>query len=428
MFQENYLKKTIKKAYKQYVNKKTDEQSTLADVAKLFNIPIDESRLSDYEIRTINFNEELSMDLLDKKTNTEFKSKYTYSYKLNGLRYINVTATNSSKRSENIYYIGDNDPIIKKITFIDGKYKLTFEKERPNDAGVYYVNANTKFTIKYSIDNDDKDEKEICLLSKTIQKHDDGEFVYDFERTKTNQHIAIKKNLDFQNKHAFIESDNVMYGIDFFQSDLHNRVQGALFESTKISHIREHFPSSMDLYIPSSKFEDKNTMSAIILMGYVGEGNYSELEIYKTIEGIVGSYCVKTFSTDGQLNRSESKNDFQLPNLDKKMISSKEINYLLKYLRSRFGDDFIELISNDLLEFAKKIDIRKNILEEELDLLSPRLFFDKPIEEVENMVESEKERYFKLAADQYFTISHQKQKNDQVKILKPNNSLQSYKN
>ncbi len=420
-----YLKSVIKRVYKQYTVERTDGQSTLADVAKLFNIPIDKSRLADYEIRTINFNDKLSLDLVDRKTNTEFKAKYTYNYGLDRLSYINVTAKNSSKEIENIYYIGDTNPVITKITFIDGEYKLTFEKEMPNDARTNYINVNNKFTIQYLANHYDKHEEEVCLLSKTFQKHDDGKYVYDFERTRTDQLIAIKENLDSQSKHAFIESDNVMYGIDFFQSELHNGVRGAFFESTKISHIKEHFPSSIDNYEPSSKFKDKDTASAIILMGYAGRGNYSELEVYKTTESIVGSYYVKNFSTDEHRKISELKNDFQLPNLDEGMITSKEISYLLESLRSRFKDDFIELISDDLLEFAKKIDIRKGVLKEEIEPLSPKLFFDKPIEEVENMVESAKDEYFKLASEQYFAISHQKQEEGKANTLKPNNIKKS---
>ncbi len=422
------IKRVIKRAYEQYKSERTDGVTTIADLAKSFNIPIDESRLEDYEIKEINYDDELSMELMDKRNNIVYRAKYIYSYGQKDLRYIDVIATSPSKEVETIYNVGTNNPALTKIAFVDGEYKLTFENEKPNDAGIYYRNPNKKFTIRYSVDNCyDKNKVEDWLLSKTIQKHDDGEFVYDFERTQTNQIEAIKKNLDSQSKHSFIESDNVMYGVDSFQTNLHNCVKGACFESTKISHIKEHFPSSMDLYKPSSKFTDENTMSAIILNGYVGDGNYSELEVYKTTEGIVGSYYVKNFSTDEPHKLLEQKNNFQLQNLDEGMITSREISYLLENLRSRFKDSFIELISDDLLEFAKKIDIRKGILEEDLNLLSPKLFFDKSLEEIENMVESNKNEYFKLARDEYFAMSHQKQDKGQVKALKLNNNSQSSK-
>ena len=100
-----------------------------------------------------------------------------------------------------------------------------------------------------------------------------------------------------------------------------------------------------------------------------------------------------------------------------------KIVYLLENLRSRFGNDFIELISSNLLEFAKKIDIRKGLIEEELEPLSPKLLFDNSIEEIENMVESDKEGYFKLASEQYLAISHQKQEKAQSKVLMPNSKF-----
>ena len=417
---ESYLKRKIERVYKQYTGEITDRKSTLVDVAKLFKITIDKSRIADYEIRAINFDNDLSLELVDKKNNTKFKARYAHSISLNKLNYIYVTITNESKEFENIYCIGVNEPIVKSITFIDGEYKLTFEKEKTDYAEDFNANEYTKFAIKYSVDYDKKG-KGTCLLSKKFFKHNDGESVSKFEQTQTNQLIAMKENLSSQNKYAFTESDNVMYGIDFFQSDLHNGVKGVLFESTKHSNIKECLSPIMDNYEPSSKFLDENTISAINLMGYVGHGNYSKLEVYKTTEGIVGSYYIKT--TNEQRKTSESKNDFQLPSLDEGMITSKEIVYLLENLRSRFGNDFIELISSNLLEFAKKIDIRKGLIEEELEPLSPKLLFDNSIEEIENMVESDKEGYFKLASEQYLAISHQKQEKAQSKVLMPNSKF-----
>ena len=420
--QENYLKESIKRFYKQYTEERSEQKPTLADIAKLFNIPIDESRLADYEIKKINFNDHLSIELIDKKTGTEYKAEYIYNYDLNILRYVVVSTTSPIKTSEIVYYIGGTEPIIAKISFINGEYKLTFEKERPNDAGDYCLNINSKFTIRYSAN---KNGQEIPLFSKTFQRHDDGTYVYDFEKTQTNQFLASNENLDSQNNHAFIERDNVMFGVDLFQSALQCDVQGALFESTKISHIKDHFPTSMNLYEPSDLFKDKDTMSAIILMGCTGHNNYFELVVYKTTKGIIGSYRIKTSSNGGHEKIAESKSDFQLPNLDAGMITSREIGYLLENLQARFCNDFIELISGILLEFAKKIDIRKGMIQEELEPLSPRLFFDKSIEEVESMLEKDRDGYFRLAAEQYYNISHQKQNSGQGEVLRRNNTVQS---
>ncbi len=428
--EEEYLKRAIEMAYTQYIG--ADGKATIADVAKFFNIPIDKLRLTDYEIESINYNDELSIKLVDKKNHTEFKAKYTYGYRVHKLRYIRVVATNTFKRLENIYYFGDANPIITKMEFTDGEYKLIFERERPNDAGIHYIRPNTQFTIKYVVINY-KDEGEICLLSKTFQKHDDGQLTYDFEQTGTNQHVANYENLCSENRHYYIENDNIMYGVEFFQSALQNNVQGGLFESTKVSHIGEHFPSSMQYHQTSSRLKDKDTLSAIILVWNVGLGNHYELEVYKTNQGMVGNYKVRIFPNeelDEELGKSMYLNntEFQLQNMDEGMITSREVNYLLGDLRSRFKDASIELISDDLLQFARKIDVRKGIAEEDPDPLSPKLFFDKSFKEIESIIESDKDRYFNLAAEQYSRISHQDRGKGQVKVLKPNNNSQSSEN
>ncbi len=50
MYQDRieYLKRAIKRTYKRYTGERTNEKTTLLDVAKFFNIPIDKSRMEDY--------------------------------------------------------------------------------------------------------------------------------------------------------------------------------------------------------------------------------------------------------------------------------------------------------------------------------------------------------------------------------------------
>lgn len=51
----NYLKRQIKRTYKRYTGERTDGKVTLTDVLKLFNIYIDEARLEDYIVETIDY-------------------------------------------------------------------------------------------------------------------------------------------------------------------------------------------------------------------------------------------------------------------------------------------------------------------------------------------------------------------------------------
>lgn len=68
MYQDRieYLKKAIKRTYKRYTGERTDGKATILDVAKFFNIPVNESRMDDYVINNINYSTP-SIEITDRK-------------------------------------------------------------------------------------------------------------------------------------------------------------------------------------------------------------------------------------------------------------------------------------------------------------------------------------------------------------------------
>ena len=71
-----YLKRAIKRTYKHYTGERSDGEASIKDVAKFFNIPIDETRLDTYSINEIDFKIP-SIELKDNLTNTIYKALYT---------------------------------------------------------------------------------------------------------------------------------------------------------------------------------------------------------------------------------------------------------------------------------------------------------------------------------------------------------------
>ena len=84
------------------------------------------------------------------------------------------------------------------------------------------------------------------------------------------------------------------------------------------------------------------------------------------------------------------------------------------------------MIKNELNTFGTKIDvidIRKETVQEEPDPISPKLFIDKPFDEICSLVSEKKDDYFKLIKEQFETaagINKTKEKAP-TKVLKSNN-------
>lgn len=153
MYQDKieYLKRAIKRTYKRYTGERTDRKTKLTDVAKFFNIPIDESRLTDYQITKINFKEP-SIEILDMQTDTTFTATYTsdadlLDYGDREVIFNSLISTNPQRKLETLFYIGDEIPIITKVTFSDNDYDLVFEKEMPHSIG--FGNISENFIVRY---------------------------------------------------------------------------------------------------------------------------------------------------------------------------------------------------------------------------------------------------------------------------------------
>ena len=74
----DYLKRKVKRTYKWYTGERTDGTATIADVAKLFKLPIDEENLLDYEIKS--FDSKIpSIEILCKKDNSTYYAEYSAS-------------------------------------------------------------------------------------------------------------------------------------------------------------------------------------------------------------------------------------------------------------------------------------------------------------------------------------------------------------
>ena len=177
MYQDRieYLKRAIKRTHKQYIRERKDGEASIKDVAKFFNIPIDERRMEDYSITEIDYKRP-SIEVIDRKTETTYISEYTndarlLNYYASGEPQFNsLIAITPTHKTESLYYIGSENPIIEKLTFTEGEYNLEFEREFPNSVGLFR-NDGIQLIISY-IQNINYKERNVeqRLLTKVYTK------------------------------------------------------------------------------------------------------------------------------------------------------------------------------------------------------------------------------------------------------------------
>ena len=74
--------------------------------------------------------------------------------------------------------------------------------------------------------------------------------------------------------------------------------------------------------------------------------------------------------------------------------------------------------------FLWKIDIKNGIIEEEIDLLNPKLNIDKPLEERAKIIEENKDKFMKTIQTQFEAATNisQTNKNPHKKVIKQEDS------
>lgn len=423
MYQDRieYLKRAIKRTYKRYIGERQDEKASLKDVTDFFNISIDESRLEDYTITKIDFNTP-SIELIDKKTNTTYISEYTYNAELlnycgGEVKFNSLLSLSPTHKVESLYYIGDNTPIIEKMTFKDGEYDLVFEREFANRIGLF-INNGIQFTIRYlqQLKHKDRNVQQHLLTRIYKDSYSDGKHTGSFEQLYTYGPNLYVKRDDSQDKYTYVKNDKVVYGIsEYEQRDNYYILRGICFENTS-GNLKDYFPYNMDADNYSALKDEKN-ISAMIFNGFVEECRHS-LEIYKNGSNAIIMYKVRERGFGDIIENQE----LTIPLLNTGNISSDEIQIILTALQNQYSnDEFINLVSCELLSFGKKIDIRKGIIEEEIDMLNPKLFINRSFGDLAELIANNKEEFFKLISDQFKNSTNisQDSKKGQAKVLKP---------
>lgn len=426
-----YLKRAIKRTYKHYTGERSDGEASIKDVANFFNIPIDETRLDTYSINEIDFKIP-SIELKDNLTNTIYKASYTSDAELlnssgGKVRFNSLTTLTPTHKHESLYYIEEEYPIIERMTFNNGEYDLVFEYEYINDVGIF-INNSIKASVRYlkRLKYDGHDVKQL-LLSKIYRNRYLNDCDKTFEQQYTYGPNAYIKYNDMQDKYTYnIENRGVVYGInEIEQRDTKYNLRGICFENLNLREdLKNFFPYSMKVE-DYTRLNLTDTISAMLFNGRIDNCRHF-IEIYKNNSTIHIKYnAIKIDYNNPGNDEIIANQEFDLPLLNTHSISSDEIQTIITTLQSNYSDDeFINLISDELATFGKKIDVRKGLVEEETDILNPKLFINKPFNIISELVNKNTEEYFDLISKQFESATNidlNKEKGLQ-KVLKPNDN------
>lgn len=442
-----YLKRAIKRTYKRYIGERTDGEAKLLDVAKFFNIPVDESRTEDYSIKKIDYSTP-SIEIMDEKNNISYTATYTDRADLlnywGAKEFNSVISTSSIRKEESLYFIGSETPIITKMTFFDGEYELAFEREIGNYIG-RGLDAKTRFVVRYDKNVYEKDRQgKQQLLAKIFMNKNNAE---NFERlyTYSTQHLIEYDNN--QDKYCYTQDGNIIYGVNNCDiKELLHYLYGICFESTNVN-VSKYLPYNIDTKDFPELTNNKMYQSGIVFQGGTGDAIHHTFTIFKTksqeneifdreknkvnydiylkYEAIKWDNFKKENGEPDHRKIVVASKQARYPRIDDGNITSLEIRNIIEVLDTEFEDDtFIQIVINELKNFANKMDIQKGIVQEELDPLSPKLFIDKSFDEICTLVSANKDDYFRMIREQFETatnINRTLEKN-QAMILKSDNA------
>lgn len=433
--QLDYFKRAIKRNYKRYTKERTDAEATLTDVTKFFNIPIDENRIKDYTIENINFKIP-SIEVFDTKENTTYKAEYTACASLLGYytdseeyRYINLISDGPKGRVESLCYFGVEKPIISEATIQsdNGEYELIIQKQRPN---IISVNSSDGDCLKIRyLQNSKQGNKKTknTLLGKKITRFIKGQghyscdsFLYSSLFVYGDKPMFLSQMCDLQNNYTYTTEQGIIYGIN----ELMLKPEGAENKDVDLQGVCCENTQNIDGFVSEDFKPDRLKKLGVSVLVFNGGSDFTGdrdelkhhvLEIGKTEENIIVNYkCIRGVYSIHVIERDDH-HTLQISTDGK--ISAYELDEISQLLCEKYSSDkFIDAVISEVKNFKDKINIRDGLVEEDVDLLAPKLLIDKSIGEICSMISSNKEEYFKLMEDQFYDATHISEVNKSKKV------------
>lgn len=412
-----YLREEIKRTYKKY----KEDGTKILELSSFFNIPIDEARMDDYVVNNISYSTP-RIEIIDQKNDIFYTATYTGDASLlnysGPIQFNSVVSISPSKKEEKLYYIKDKNPIVSRATFSDGNYDLIFERENSNRCAV-----TTKVRYLQNINRNGRNVKQ-PLLNKIYRNSETSSF----EQTYTYGLRNFIRLYDNQDKYTYTNYNGVIYGInELEQKDKCKYLRGICFESTNIPKTN-YLPLGMDIKnYPLLNATDVN--SAMIFKFGTGFGRHYSLQAYKSEDKIKVMYSSTEYQSKEDDGGTIVNKEYYLPNLSNGTISNEEIQNISSLLKIQLEDNkALETILEELNTFGTKINIRRGLVQEEIDSISPKLFINRTFDEICSLVDANKDYYFNLVKGQFENLTNASEnQGERSKVLRLSNAQNNKK-
>lgn len=386
---EEYLKRAIKRTYKQYTGERKDGQATIKDVADFFNIPIDSSRLEDYKVSDIKYDIP-SIEIVDTKNNITNYATYISGFDITGFiqkppfKYIALYTTMHGARVERIYNLSDKQIVSERILYDDGLFIMDFDKQLANSPKKDIKNGRQfKIEFKYKNNNQKGFIKVYKDAFDSIFPNNSLEETY----TKSLTH----------DKCFYIDDGNLVYIVDDFTKSNQGKIIKGVCLEQKIN-LQYYLVNSIGIKrLPY--LTNKKTLSAMLFDGAI-DGKICSIEIYKT-----NSFSHIKYSVRNKKNEVLSTEEYDLPICKIGNITPEDIQIIINYLQGKYSnDEFIDMVITNLLEFAKRIDIKNNPTKDN-NMLSPKVLIDKSFDEIGEYVYNNRKKYLDLMLNEFLEMT-----------------------
>lgn len=96
---------------------------------------------------------------------------------------------------------------------------------------------------------------------------------------------------------------------------------------------------------------------------------------------------------------------------------SEEIDTIVGFFTENFSNDFVDLVSSELLNFDKKIKIRNGNMKEVFSELDPKILINMTLYDIVKLLDINTSHYFKLMEDEFEQITGLSKKDIKVRKL-----------
>ena len=372
----DYLKRVVKRTYKWYTGERTDGTATIADLAKLFKLPLDEENLADYEIKSFD-SKKPSIEILCKKNNSTYYAEYSVgsellSYFGGEKKFINhiINYSDTHKREtthslwyDEIYYdrfsikINDNQTI-RINRFGPNPYNVISPEFNETSISLYNSDSKNLGNIDYSIRSPKSDAYEFEM--ETIGWN--RKYWY---KLNNGMIYALKENAD--KIHAVILAENVFKGIDDYLP-LNYRIESYVKAENEIL-TNDQVYSVINLYGPK----------------------YTRIHIFKECK----NFKVK-YSTRKSWDDPEEKFEYLIPVLNScAPIDYMECEYLGNEIKKYISNEEVaKLVCEKLHGIKLRLMISKGLEKKEETVLSIEKYMKLPFEEAIKLFAENKDKIF----------------------------------